>query len=93
MAIEINFEIILITNITLLFSILYFVVQQTLGKIILSIITAICWFSLGLGFIIATPTLLALSFLFFGIGLVFIVLFFVSTFDTIKESRRSLELK
>jgi len=74
-------EITLIFLLSLLFSILT-VFSKT--KIVWSLLAMICWFILSLTYMLSSPLVAGLSFLWFGIGLIFLITFIANLFEILK---------
>jgi len=69
----VDFEILIIVNVAILFTILAVLIKEDNAKTIFSLITAITWMILGLGFVGASPTFPTYALLFLAIGIIFSV--------------------
>ena len=88
---DINFEILVIVAISIIFAILYLMSEDFETRMLTATISIICWFALGLTWIASTPTFTGLSYLFFGIGLVFVFFTFNDAYELTKKKGQSLE--
>jgi len=92
----INDQYMIMISISLLFTIFSIVLLHNTGfkfsleKIICNTLATLCWFISGIVHIAASPStspLFALAYLWFGIGIIFLLLMFVDVFSTLKYKR------
>lgn len=72
---QVDFEILVILNVAILFTILTIVLQARKDKscLLFSVLTALSWFALGLAFVGASPTFPSFALIFLAIGIAFVV--------------------
>ena len=72
---QVDFEILIVLNVALFFTIITIVLQARKDKscLVFSVLTAIAWFILALGYIGADPNFPAYAYLFLAVGIVFVV--------------------
>jgi hypothetical protein len=90
---EVSFELLIVLMPTTLFTLATILVEDY--KIIFSILSALCWIVLGLGFVGTNPTYPAYGLLFLAIAFIFILLTFreaLSMWGERKKRRWSTEL-
>jgi hypothetical protein len=91
MTLDINFEILTIMTTSLIFTILYLLTSDTLNRIIIGFITSLCWIILSFTVLASPPTFEGISWLFMGLGLVFIILIFKDVYILNTERKQRLE--
>lgn len=84
---EINFEILVIFQVAIIFTIIAILVKEDNAKTIFSLITAITWMILGLGYVGAEPTFPTYALLFLAIGIIFVVRTIVISADMMRQKR------
>lgn len=89
----VDFEILIIVNVAILFTIIAILVQEDRAKVIFSLITAITWMILGLGFVGADPTFPTYALLFLAIGIIFVVETTVISVDMLRQKRWKTEIE
>lgn len=91
---EVQFEVLIAVVLAMLFSILYFAMEdEKIGaKMMLSILSSISWFSLALTYVVATPTNIGLSWLFLGLGFIFTIVFVTKILENMEIKKQDLSV-
>lgn len=84
---EIEFELLILLNVSILFSIAVLLSQDYKGRTIFSAVSSLCWITLTLAFFASDPTFSAISWLFLGIALIFILTTIYESVALLKENR------
>jgi len=84
---QIDFEMLMIFNVAIIFSIIAILVKEDRAKTIFSLITAITWMILGLGYVGAGPTFPVYALLFLAIGIIFVVETIIISADMMRQKR------
>jgi len=80
---EVSFELLIVLMPTILFTLATILIEDT-KRILFSLLSALCWIVLGIGFVGTNPTYPAYGLLFFGIALIFIVLTLRDSLDLLR---------
>ena len=83
---EVSFELLIVLMPTILFTLATILVEDY--KIIFSILSALCWIVLGLGFVGTNPTYPAYGYLFLGIAFIFILLTISEALSMLGERKK-----
>jgi len=83
----VDFEILIILNIAIIFTIIAILVKEDRAKAMFSLVTAITWMILGLGFVAASPSFPVYALLFLAIGIIFVVETIVISADMMRGKR------
>jgi len=84
---QIDFEMLMIFNVAIIFTIVAILVKEDNAKTIFSLITAITWMILGLGYVGASPTFPVYALLFLAIGIIFVVRTIIISADMMRGKR------
>lgn len=84
---EVSFEILIVLNTAILFTIAYLLSKDRKPRLIFGVITWLCWLSLGVGFIGTNPTYPAYAILFLGISIIFVLAVVFDTVELLREKR------
>lgn len=84
---EVDFEILIIFFIALIFTIVTILSRGNREETVFSLITAVAWIVLGFGFVGASPTFPVYAILFTGIGIIFVVNTIQMTMDMLRQKR------
>jgi len=90
---EIEFELLILLNVSILFSIAVLLAQEYKTRTIFSALSSLCWITLTLAFFASDPTFGAISWLFLGIAFIFILTTIYESLALLKENRWGTELK
>ena len=84
---QIDFEILIMFTVSLVFTLLALLVIDQAQKVLMSMLSAIAWYILGLAYIAADSTFPMYSYLFLGIGIIFTAYTLIEASEMINEGK------
>jgi len=84
---QVDFELLIVLNTAILFTIASLLVREHNPQMLFSLLSAVCWFTLRLGFVAAGATFPSYALLFLLIGILFTVKTIIMATDMLREKR------
>lgn len=81
----IDFEIITMLTVAIVFSILSFLIEKETLRVVLLSLSSVIWLILGLGWVIASPTIPVFALIFMAIGIIFTVYTVIESADMLRS--------
>uniref|UniRef100_A0A6H1ZXU8 Uncharacterized protein n=1 Tax=viral metagenome TaxID=1070528 RepID=A0A6H1ZXU8_9ZZZZ len=92
MSLQVDFEILVMLNTAILFTIAFLLSKELRTRLILGSINIVTWFALSLAFVASQPSFPVFAMVFFAVGLIFTITLIHESISMFKEKRWKTEM-